>query len=418
MSMNADRIKLEIKRARVPFACYLFLLACGFTAFYIIFKNQTFQRPWDDYFKTRVAIGDAKGIVPGKQEVRIAGVKVGIMSKSELVNGRPVITLSILRKYAPLYRNAKFRLRAVTPLQDMYMAVQRGTPSAGKLDGSTIVPAEQVTTPVDVSRVMQTFDADTRVRLTALLHGMGVGLKDNGAQLRAAFAQIGPFLTTAQRLTSVMAERRVQLRRAMTNFSAIATALGHRDRQLASLVKRGNSTLGELAARDVPLDRTLRELPGMLDELRGSMASLHTAQADLNPALTELRGTARVLEPGLNGLRDFSVRARPAFVALRPAVGKLRPFARDLRPTAAELASAFQRLDGQAPAYDRITQEIKPCEDTVRDFFSWTPSVTKFGDAYGAFPRSDNTVGFDSAGGLSDIGIKKYPNCTDTAGGK
>lgn len=417
MAARNDRLILELRRAAVPFALLCGLGVLAGIAGWVIFKNQSYQRPWKSYYDVKLQVDDAKGIVAGKQEVRISGVKVGIIKKSQLIDGKPVLTLAFEKKYAPLYRDAKLQIRPVTPLQDMFVNVEsRGTPAAGKLAENATLPASATVTPVDVSRVLQTFDADTRTRLGTLLNQMSPALKDNGAQLRDSFVALAPFLTQAHRLTSVLADRRTVLKRAVSNFQALTTSLATRDRQLTRLVDNGESTLSELAARSVPFNRLLAALPGTLSALQGSMQTLGVAQKDLDPALTDLRPVAAKLDTSLRSLQQLGVEMRPAVRALRPAVNGLKPLARDLRPTAAALATSFGRLNGQAGSYDTLTRELVPCESAVADFFGNTPSVLKFSNAAGAYPRGDLTVDRDTVGGGTANRLVRTPLCTDGSG--
>ena len=413
--INTDRLRLELSRARVPFMYFLGLVAVGIFAFYVIFNYQTFQRPWKSYYQVRAAFDDVKGVVPGKQEVRISGVKVGVITKSQLINGRPVLTLSLESKYAPVYKNARFRLRPVTPLDDMYVAIQRGTPSAGKLTSKDIVPAEHTVTPVDISRVLQVFDSDTRSNLTTLMNEMGTGLQGNGMNLRWAFTQLTPFLTTARDVSNALNDRRTALKRLVHNFAQLTTELGSKDKQLAGLVRNGEATLGELARRDQPLSQTIAALPGTLYNLQGAMANLRTVQTSLDPALTKLLPVASALPSSLDALRTLGVQALPAVRALTPAVQRLVPLARDLQPTADSLSSALANLRTQAPSFDRLTQYTEPCLDVIRQFFSNTPSVTKFCNAHGVYPRGEVVAGSDAVLGGPDSTLSKTSSCT---GGK
>lgn len=413
--INTDRLRLEISRAKVPFMFFIGLVALGALAFGIIFNYQTFQRPWKDYYPVRAAFDDVKGVVPGKQEVRISGIKVGVITKSKLIDGRPVLTLSLEEKYAPVYKDARFTLRPVTPLDDMYVQIERGTPAAGKLTEDTIVPAERTKTPVDVSRVLQTFNDDTQVHLKTLFNQLGRGLEGNGTNLRWAFTQVAPFLDTAKDVSQALTERRAALARLVHNFSELTGELGEHDKQLASLVRNGDAALGELAARDKALSSTIAAIPGTLTSLRGAMNNLRTVQTHLDPALTRLIPVANALPSSMDALREFGNDALPAFRALTPAATKLVPLARDLEPTANSLAEALARLRGQAPSYDKLTRDIEPCLDIIRQFFSNTPSVGKYGNANGAYPRGDIQLAVGSAGGVSAAGLTKSPSCT---GGK
>src|SRR5258708_36995155 len=90
-------------------------------------------------------------------------------------------------KYAPLYNNAIIRVRPETPLDDMYVdIVSRGTPSAGRLGPNAILPAQRTQIPVDVSSVLDVFNADTRARVQASIDAPGQGLGTQGTSFRQA----------------------------------------------------------------------------------------------------------------------------------------------------------------------------------------------------------------------------------------
>jgi phospholipid/cholesterol/gamma-HCH transport system substrate-binding protein len=411
-----DRLILEIRRAAVPFALLIVLGICGAIAAWVIFKNQSYQRPWASYYDVKAQLDDAKGLVPGKQEVRISGVKVGVVTKSELVNGKPVVTMSIQSKYAPLYKDATLVVRPLTPLQDMFINIDRGTPATGKVPENGTLLANASVTPVDISRVLQVFDEDTRTRLSTLLRQMSPALDDNGAELQRSFVALAPFLTEAKRLSTVLADRRVQLKRAVTNFGRLTTSLATRDRQLTTLVNNGENTLAELAQKSRPFNELLAALPGTLSALQGSMQTLAVAQKDLDPALTDLRPVAAKLEGSLNSLRQLGIDIQPAAKALQPAVNGLKPLARDLRPTAAALSTALGKLRGQADSYNTLTKELVPCESVIRDFFGNTPSVLKFSNTAGAYPRGDLSFDSDVAGGGKATNLRRTASCTDGSG--
>lgn len=422
MKLGSERMRLELQRSVRPVVLLLLLALCGGVAGWVIFKNQLFYRPWNSHIEARAQVADAKGLVPGKQEVRIAGVRVGIVRKVEPVGDGAVVTFALQERYGPIYRNARIRIRPVTPLQDLYLALERGDPSAGRLEEGATIPVEQTTTPVDISRVLQTFDADTRERLATLLDELGRGLPDQGAELRATFAEVAPFLRSAQGVAEALSERRRNLRSLVSNFTDLTDALALNDRLLTLLVRNGNGTLAELARRDAPLAETIRGIPPTLTSLRTSFTSLTRAEGELDPALDELGPVARRLPGGLAGLRAFADDARPALRDLRPAVRDLRPLAAQLAPTSRSLVPALRRLNRQAPSYDKLTGQLVPCYDRINRFFGDTLSVTKFGDSFQAYPRGDLTFGYDSGGGNTDTGLRKVQFCIpplqDLGGGR
>lgn len=417
MSFNTDRLKLELKRARVPALQYVFLTLIFAFCMAIFLKNQFYKSPLVDYRSYEVAFTDAKGVNPGVQRVRLAGVDVGVVDETRVgKNGRnAIVKLSIKKKYGKLYRDAQLRLRPLTPLQDMIVSIEsRGTAKAGELPGDEVLSASRTVSPVDISRVMNRFDDDTRVRMQALLDQFGRGLDDNGVQLEQAFAELAPFLQAAQRTTREMSVRRRELARLVTNLNQITVALGDRDDQLASMIKRGNSTMATLAQQQGPLDQTLAEIPPTLSTMRTSFAALRSAEQQLDPAFRGLKPVTSKLESGLESLGRFGRDARPSLASLERPVNALRPLTRDLQPTSRSLARAVTRFRPQAPQLDHITSQFVPCRNAVQDFFHQTISVTKFYDAYGAYPRGDTIQQGDAVGGLgTSLNLKRLPMCTD-----
>lgn len=396
MSLGQTRVALEIRRARKPLVALLGLIVLAVGSAAVIVGNLHLNLPWTDTYTARVAVDDAKGLVPNKQEVRIAGLDVGQVNNVELLRGRPVVTITMKRRYAPLYRDARLRVRPKTPLDDLYVDVEdRGHPSAGKLTGGEILSAERTRTPVDIGVVLNTFRVDTRLRVSQSIDTLGHALPDHGAQLRAALVQISPFLRAAQRLTYESATRRLQTRRLVHNFRLMTEELGRRDLQLTQLVQGGAATFTQLAAVDAPLSGVLTGFPPTLRQLESTFTTVRATADQLDPAFDALQPSARQLPAGLNALRAFSVEARPALAALRRPLPPLTALLRTLQPTARGLNDAFTRLSPQAPRLDRITGAVVPCELAVQKFFQNTISLGKFYDQRALIPRGQSVNGDD-----------------------
>jgi virulence factor Mce-like protein len=421
--IDVDRLKLELRRASRPFGMYVLMAVLAVATAVILANNLTFQRPWDSYETVHAAFSDVKGIVPSKDPVRISGVNVGVVSGASVNGGEAVLTLQIQRRYGPIYKNAQIRIRPVTPLDDLYVDVtNRGTASAGVAGSGDTIPATQTVTPVDISRVLDAFDAPMRARLTILLSELGRGLQDNGAQLREAFARLAPFLTVARQATRELAVRRSEVRQLVHNFGGLTVALDKRDAQLTTLVRSGDDALSELAAVDRPLDATLAGLPGTLHAVHSSFARVSTLTNVLDPALSALEPVAARLRSGLAGLGRFGRTATPALQALRPAISALEPLAHALVPGARSLDTAFTRLRPQAPQFDAITNDLAICRRTLGTFFNNTLQVFKYADDNGAFPRAQVTEDSDAlqfgqpaAGGLN---LHPLGECTDSIRGQ
>ncbi len=392
--LDRERLKLEMRRSRGGMAAMALLIVLSIGAAAIIGNGLRLNLPWSDTYTVKVAVTDAKGVVEGKQQVRISGLPVGKITKSELVNGKPQLTLTMRGEYGRLYTDAKLRLRPKTPLNDLYLNVEdRGTRSAGELSESEVLIADRTTSPVDIGRVLNTFNGETRVRMEQAIDEVGRGLGDQGPQFRAALVELAPFLNAAHRLTNEMATRKVQTKRLVHNLTVMMGELGRRDDDLRKLVAGGAHTFSELSEQDASLQAVLAEFPPTLQQLLPTFATLRKTADELDPALDALQPAAESLPEGLANLRDFSLEARPSLAALRRPLPELTDLVEALRPTARRLDGAFTRLQPQAPRLDAITAKVVPCEYAIQKFFSNTASLMKFADARGLIPRGQTVDG-------------------------
>jgi ABC-type transporter Mla subunit MlaD len=421
-SASRDRLKLELRRASGPFFLWVLLCVAGLLTAADIIRNLAADKPWISYDSYRVAFTDVKNVVPGQVELRLAGVKVGSIADSSLVDGKPVVTLHLEHKYSPLYRDAQLRIRPVTPLEDMYVdIISRGHSSAGKLSSNDVVPTTQTDSPVEISSVLSLLDPDTRSRLATLLNQFGRGLADNGANLRAGFEAIAPFLVVAKQMSAALADRRVELARLVHNFGGITQELALRDTQLTSFVRSTSTTLGTLARTNGPFAATLSALPPTLASMSSAFARLRSAEDALDPALRSLGPVAGALPAGLDALSRFSLDATPALNALRPAVRDLLPLAQLLPSTSRALAGAFKQLGPAAPQIDRMTTlAAKPaCLTYTGQFLNRVISMTKFGDGQNniANARANVKIDFHSLGeAVKDPSWKTSPICYSVSG--
>ena len=413
---SSGRLALEVKRSAGSLLVFVFMILAGLTAGAIVAGKLTFQRPWDRYVTVHARFADAKGVFPGGDSVRIHGVVVGVVSNADVVGNSPVLTMNIKAQYAPIYKNAIFRIRPVTPLDDLYVdIVNRGTPSAGKIGPNDVISANQTITPVDISTVLDAFNANTRAQLTNLLTQLDRGLPNGGQALNAAFAQLAPFLSVAQQATEVIKQHQLEVRQAVHNFGTLSAALASRNTALAAFVRNGNATMSELASHTSPFEATLAGLANVLPTIRSSFTSVNALTDTLNPALENLAPVTSHLRSGLVALQRLGTEALPAIRALQPAITALRPMARQLAPTATSLSSTFGHLSPETPQFAHLVNNVTPCLNTLQSFFQNTLSVLEFYDANGAFPRANETLDLDNGGGAIGAGglnSTPVPDCS------
>ena len=110
------------------------------------------------------------------QAVTIAGVQVGQVGGVSLHNGQAIVTMNIYKQYAPIYRNATVLLRPRTPLKDMYLELDPGNRSAGRVPNGGILSAANTQPDVDLSEILSSLDSDTRNYLRPAAVGRRPGL--------------------------------------------------------------------------------------------------------------------------------------------------------------------------------------------------------------------------------------------------
>jgi phospholipid/cholesterol/gamma-HCH transport system substrate-binding protein len=409
--MTRERLGLEIRRASRPFALWLAMVTVGIGATGFVLSHLNVSWPWQHPYEVRVAVADAHGVVPRSNDVRIAGVPVGNITKVALEHGQAVLTAQIARKYAPLYRDAQLRLRPSTPLQDMYLdVVDRGTPGAGELPERALLDATRTQTAVDLGQVIDVFDADVRPQVSTAIQALGRGLADHGADLRQALVELAPFLDAARRLAHTIAVRDRQTRRLVHNFGLMSEALATRDREVNRLVRGGAATFDRLARVNHGLGALIAQLPATLRVMPRAYATLRSAAAQLDPTAGALLPVTKALPIGLGALERLSPDARAGLAALDRPLPRLTGLMRAAAPVARSLGDSFAQLRPQAPRYDHITAAIVPCELAVQKFFAWTLSIAKFSDVHGLFPRGQAVTGAHSAG-IADPGLTAGRSC-------
>jgi phospholipid/cholesterol/gamma-HCH transport system substrate-binding protein len=344
-------------------------------------------------------VANANAVQPGVDEVRFKGIPAGKITSVSLQGTQPVITVDLESSFGPVYRNATARLRPNTPLQDMYLNItSRGTPSAGLASTTRQVPADQTSTAVSVSDVLNVFAGNERARLAQLLAAFGNGLADRGLALRTSFAELVPFVTQAGRITAQLNLHSGLTKQLIHNTGVLTTALGQRAQQIRLLVADGSRVAGTLGANSPALEQTLAALPPTISIADSALSALSGVLPSVNGAVASLYPVADRLPRALADIRTLTAVAQPAVIALRTPVAHLVPLARVLAPVSSNLSASVHTLLPQVPALTRTISDVGNCLPSLYGFFAWDASMAKFGDARGAAPRGNAVAGAQTLG--------------------
>jgi phospholipid/cholesterol/gamma-HCH transport system substrate-binding protein len=359
-------VKRAIKNHRVDFAAIFVLVLAAIAVTGYILEHQPAFNFGRSYYTVKADFAEASAVTSGQgQAVTIAGVPVGQVGSVTLQDGHAVVQMNIEKKYAPIYRNATVLLRPRTPLKDMYLELDPGTRSAGKVpDGGSLSTAN--TNPdVDVSEILSSLDSDSRNYLVLLLSAAAGVFRSPGqnsgsapsaqavASLQETLKRFGPLDKDTKTFASLLAKRQSALKSSVHNLDLVAGALGGVDNQLASLIKASDTSFRAIANNDTELGSTLQQFPGTLKVTTRTLGKVRTFASATGTALHKLQPFAKNLGPALKAARPLfkdttpvvQNELRPFSVALQPLAHELRPAAADLKATAPKLASSVGVLN-------------------------------------------------------------------------
>lgn len=368
------------------------LMAGGF-----LLGNLGVRLPWTDAERFSIEFDDAVAVSPGqKQDLRIAGVRVGQIEEAVPTDhGTSKVTVSIEPGHT-IYQNAHAVLRPKNPLNEMYIELQPGGPPAQPLPPNGNLPATQTERPVQVEEVLNKLDERSRNALSDLLAQSDVALANAKTDLPKGLKATNGTLQKLQPVLDSLHERRENLRRLVTAFSQLSTAVGKNDTRLTNLIDSAQQTLGVLSDRGGNLEKTLRELPGVTDELRSSMSKTSTLTKELNPTLDSVNEAADTLPDALSQLSSTVDQVGETVRAARAPVRKALPVVRDLRPVVGDLGGSFDKLRPLTTSLDEVTAKVAPWMDDLSAFVYNTASVFAPRDASGNLPRGHLTVDLQS----------------------
>ena len=233
-------------------------------------------------------------------DVRISGVTVGHVKKSEQVDNSTRVEIEIDHRYAPIPNDTEATLRQKTLLGETYVELTPGSQESGNLAEGGLLPATQVRPTVELDEILRALDKPTRDDLQRFLKGTARAFAGRGEDVNAALGNLSPFAEDAGDLVRILDTQHRAVRRLISDSGEVFTSLGRRQGQLSGLVRAVDVLLGATARRNVELAETVRILPTTLRELRPTLAELETVSHEARPLVRDLRPAARALEPTLS----------------------------------------------------------------------------------------------------------------------
>jgi phospholipid/cholesterol/gamma-HCH transport system substrate-binding protein len=346
-------MRVAIREHMRDFLAILGLLVVALVATYIIVQNERLRIPLleEKPFELKAELSTAQAVTPGQgQTVRVAGVRVGDISKVEYENGNAVVSMDIDRKFLPVYKDATILLRPKTGLKDMFLELDPGTnydPNSNddEFQNGDTLPVANTAPDTNVDEILAALDGDTRSYLKLLLVGAGQGLNGRGKDLGKLLGSLGPINRGLARLSTQVAKRKENLRTLIHNMNLLFGRVGEDGQGIQQLVTASDQALGAIASRSPDVQRTVSLLGPTLRTTRVALTKTDALATVLGPAFNSLRPFARKLKPINDSLRSLAKNTYgPVKREIRPFTRKARQPVRNLRPAAKNLARATPQL--------------------------------------------------------------------------
>lgn len=357
--------------------------------------------PWSDQTLVRAEFEQVPGLNPSSQSsVTVAGVQVGTVTKAEATEGgTAVVTLELDGEY-DVYRDARAVLRPKNPLNEMQVELNPGTPSAGRLPESAVIPVTQTARPVQADEILDHLDERSQLALTDLLLESDVALARAPQNLPEGLAATTSTLRSLQPVVAALQTRRDKIAKLVTALGDVATAVGENDERVAHLATATQSTLAALADSDGALRASLDQLPGLSQDLRRAMTSTRDLTTQLDPTLDNLRNASDVLPGSLKRFESTVRNLGDTLKSASPVLDRARTVLADLRPLVAHTHRSLGSIDRMTSPLDDDTRTVMSYLTDIKAFVYNTSSVFGAGDANGSIIRGHLIVPLPGGGVL------------------
>jgi len=396
-------MRRAIREHLTDFVAILALVAFALVVSYVILSNQ--QQPYpswvpllgDDQFELEVELETAQAVTPGQgQTVNMSGVEIGDIREVDLEDGRAIVTVGINEPYQELiHTDATVLMRPRTGLQDMTLEVDPGRSGDLVSEGDQI-PLASTDPSIQPDQFLASLDGDTRDYLKLLVQGGGEGLGGNGEKFSAGLRRFEPLGKYVAMINRGLAERRRNIKRAVTKFGELTQTLARSDVRLADFVSTQSEVFGSFANQEANLRELLVELPSTLEETRSALASGETLANELGPASEALIPAVQAFESGQQSAQ------RLARNTLAPIRDQIRPFTQQVQPTLRHLGQAAGPLGKTVKASTGTFSELNNLfnawaynpDGPEEGHLFWTAwlnhnanNTVPYQDAHGALPR-------------------------------
>jgi virulence factor Mce-like protein len=321
-------------------------------------------------------------------DVRISGVEVGhVVSLDVGKDGRTHATLELASRYAPIRRDMHAILRQKTILGETYVQlIPEGASGPYLADGGQL-PNSQVEPSVTLDDILSALTPKVRRDFQIWQEAVAEGIKGRGEAINAGFAQVEPFVESANRLVKLLNEQEGAVRQVVRNTGVVFNALASREHQLEGAIANGETTFHAAAEASQAFAAAFRALPTFQRNGTAALRRTDKFAAVANPYFEEFRATERQLAGVLAAAKPFS----PQFNAFLSSLGPLASAAKtDLPDLKTSLQQTVPVLENFRPVLhnlDPFLQYLGEYVPEIQSFFANVTAATASTEEDSDFPK-------------------------------
>lgn len=236
---------------------------------------------FDQGYRVKAEFATGAQLVAG-DDVTISGLRVGKVDSLQPDNGGAEAVLLLHSQFAPLFKDSHAVIKSKNLLGETYVELARGTTSAGPMPDGGVIPQANTLTPVEIDRILDVLDQNTRDRLVVLLNTLGQATAGNGENLNTSAGDLRVLAGALSRIATAVATQASDLDVLISSLRKVLDTLAAWHAEFRAMITNWDRLMQALAAREAALQGTFAQQDRVMtifeQALAGSSAtSLHSA---------------------------------------------------------------------------------------------------------------------------------------------
>lgn len=244
---------------------------------------------FDSGYRVKADFATGAQLVAG-DDVTISGLRVGKVDSLAPANGGARAVLLIHSQFAPLFHDAHAVIKAKNLLGETYVELARGNASTGPMPDGGSIAQQNTLTPVEIDRILDVLDQNTRDRLVVLLNTLGQATAGNGENLNTSAGDLRVLAQALSRIATAVASESGDLDVLISSLRKVMDTLATWHAEFRAMIADWDRLMQALAAREQALQGTIAQQDRVMtifeQALAGNSAtSLHSAIQNAPQAL-------------------------------------------------------------------------------------------------------------------------------------